>query len=127
VVVAEAASSALSTYVLNPNGTLRPVASTANGQAALCWVARSGSLAFGANSGSATVTSYRLAADGTPRLLRETSTDAGPIDIVSSGRFVYLQAGGAGVVDEFRAGSDGRLHRIGSVSGLAGQEGITAA
>ena len=46
----------------------------------------------------------------------------------SHGRFLYVQTGKAGIVDEFAVGAAGVLAPIGSVTvaGSAGGEGITA-
>jgi len=57
------------------------------------------------------------------------TTDAGPIDMAASadGSTLYVEAGGAGAVDEFHVNADGSLTSIGSVTGLgAGIEGIAA-
>jgi hypothetical protein len=44
-----------------------------------------------------------------------------------SGRFLYVQTGSGGTVDEFRVNSDGTLTQLGVVTGLpVGQEGIAA-
>jgi hypothetical protein len=45
------------------------------------------------------------------------------------GRFLYVQAGQAGIVDEFAVAADGSLTAVGSVTvpGGAGGEGIAAA
>ena len=47
----------------------------------------------------------------------------------AGGRFVYVQAGKAGIVDEFAVGAGGALTSLGSVTvpGGAGGEGIAAA
>ena len=43
-----------------------------------------------------------------------------------AGRFLYVETGLTGTVDEFRANADGSLTRLGSVTGLPpGLEGIT--
>jgi hypothetical protein len=57
------------------------------------------------------------------------TTEAGPIDMATAagGRFLYVQTGTAGTVDEFRVNDDGTLMRLGNVAGLPiGQEGIAA-
>ena len=63
--------------------------------------------------------------------LGNTTTDAGTVDAASAagGRFVYVQTGKAGIVDEFAVGAGGALTPIGSVTvpGGAGGEGIAAA
>jgi 6-phosphogluconolactonase (cycloisomerase 2 family) len=82
-----------------------------------------------ANAGSATITGYRIADDGT-LAVRDASgvtatTDAGPIDLAASGdgRFLYQQANGTGTIDEFAIGPDGSLTRIGTVTGLPAFDG----
>ena len=57
------------------------------------------------------------------------TTEQGPIDMATAadGRFLYVQTGTAGTVDEFRVNDDGTLTRLGNVAGLPpGQEGIAA-
>ena len=55
------------------------------------------------------------------------TTNAGPIDMAVAGRFLYVQTGSVGTVDEFRVNHDGTLTKLGVVTGLpAGQEGIAA-
>lgn len=75
LVVAEAATSSLTTYQLHGNGTVTPVASVANGQAALCWVVLDRGFAFGANTGSGTVRAIAATeAAGSPWSRRPLST-----------------------------------------------------
>ena len=62
--------------------------------------------------------------------LGNTPTDAGTVDATSAahGRFLYVQTGKAGIVDEFAVGAGGALTEIGSVTvaGAVGGEGIAA-
>ena len=61
LVVTEAGTSAVTTYALNPTGTVTELGSVTDGLAALCWVANDGNrFFFGSNAGSATVTSYTV-------------------------------------------------------------------
>jgi hypothetical protein len=57
-------------------------------------------------------------------------TDPGPVDaaVAPGGRFLYVQTGGNGVVDEFAVGPGGSLTEAGhvTVAGAAGGEGIVA-
>jgi 6-phosphogluconolactonase (cycloisomerase 2 family) len=128
VIVAEAATSSLSTYRLHQDGRLTPIASIANGQAALCWVVTARGFAFGANAGSGTVTSYRRDGAGGFSIVSETAVGAGAIDMATSadGRFLYVEAGGAGAIAALRIHADGTLTLIGTVTGLDGLEGIAA-
>jgi hypothetical protein len=57
------------------------------------------------------------------------TTETGPIDMTTAagGRFLYVQTGAGGTVDEFRVNGDGTLTRLGVVTGLpVGQEGIAS-
>jgi 6-phosphogluconolactonase (cycloisomerase 2 family) len=129
VVIAEAGPSAVATFALNRNDTLRLITRTTTGQAATCWVTSSGDHLYASNAGSATVSGYtdhggNLSAFGT------TATDPGTVDAVgsSNGRFLYVQTGGNGIVDEFAIGQNGALTAVGSIAvpGGAGGEGIVA-
>ncbi len=67
---------------------------------------------------------------GQLQLTQTATTDAGTIDATTSpdGRYLYVQAGVAGTVDEYQVGFGGSLTQIGTVtvSGGVGQEGIAA-
>ena len=130
---AEVAPSALHTFAFGPSRTLTSLsASVPDGQAAQCWVIAADGFYYAANTGSANLSEYTVAADGTPSLVAPvavTTTGAGPEDLAASanGKYLYDEAGAAGAVDEFRINSDGSLSPIGSVPGLgAGIEGIAA-
>jgi len=60
--------------------------------------------------------------------LGTTSTDAAPIDAAATrdGRFLYVQTGAMGMIDEFRVQPDGSLARVGAVTvpNAMGGEGI---
>lgn len=132
LVVAEAGSSALHSFGFGPGGTLTSLsAPVSDGQAALCWVAAAGQYYYVANAGSANVSAYTIAADGTPTLLDgtglPTATAPGPIDLAASsdGQFLYVESGSSGSVNEFKVNSDGSLSDLGTVAGLgSGIEGI---
>ena len=130
LVIADAGPNALSTFALSPVGTLTALDSVGTGQTATCWVASDGDLEFASSAGSATVSGYVEHAGGQLTLAGQTPTDPGTVDaaVTPSGRFVYVQTGGNGVVDEFAVGSGGSLTEIGhaTVAGAAGGEGIVA-
>ncbi|MGX7681688.1 lactonase family protein [Jatrophihabitans sp. DSM 45814] len=129
VLIAEAGPSAVATFTINRNGTLTLLARTATGQAATCWVTSTGDRLYASNAGSASVSGYHND-NGTLTPLGNTSTDPGTVDAAASpnGRFLYVQTGGNGVVDEFKIGGNGSLTEIGSITvpGGAGGEGIVA-
>jgi 6-phosphogluconolactonase (cycloisomerase 2 family) len=133
LVAAEAGGSVLTTYTLDADNTLSAAQSKPDGQAALCWVASVGGYYYVANAGSASISGYTIDSNGAPSFVTSTgvvgSTEAGAIDLVGSsdGRFLYVQSGGTGNVDEFAVANDGTLTKIGIVTGLnAGFEGIAA-
>ncbi len=130
LVVAEALHSTVSTYVVNPNGTLSTESSLADGQAALCWITTAKGIDYVANAGSNNLSAYRVGPGGSLSLVGSTgvvaTTGAGPIDMAASpdGQYLYAEAGGAGAVDEFAVKSNGTLGSIGSVTVTPGIEGI---
>ena len=134
LVVAEPGPSALHTFSVGPARTLTSLSpSVSDGESALCWVADANGTYYVANVGSADLSAYTVASDGTPALVGSTGvvaqTDAGSIDLTPSpdGRFLYAEAGVAGAVDEFAINSDTSLTPLGRVTDLgAGIEGIAA-
>jgi 6-phosphogluconolactonase (cycloisomerase 2 family) len=128
LIVAEAAGF-LASYALNANGTVAQIDSVATEQTATCWVAANGSYFFASNAGSASFSAFQAGPGGTLTALGDTPTDAGTVDASASsdGRFLYVQTGAAGIVDEFALSSHGPSE-IGSVTvpGAIGGEGIVA-
>jgi 6-phosphogluconolactonase (cycloisomerase 2 family) len=131
LVVAEVAIAALHTFAFGPHGTLTSLAaSVPDGQAAQCWVIAADGFYYVANAGSADLSEYTVAADGTPSLVAAVAatTGTGSIDLTASadGKFLYAEAAaGGGTVFELRINSDGSLSPIGSVPGLGADiEGI---
>jgi 6-phosphogluconolactonase (cycloisomerase 2 family) len=131
LVVGEAGLSSVTTYRLNPDRTLADPRSQTDGQTALCWIVRARGFFYVTNTGSNNVSGFRIGADGQPALIGGNqvlaTTSMGPIDMAVSGRFLYVQTGTAGTVDQFRVNRDGTLTGLGSVTGLpVGQEGIAS-
>ncbi len=130
LVIANAGTNSLSTYRLNPDGTVTPLHTVATGQAATCWVAPARGFLFASNAGSPSESGFATGRDGQLALLSTTTTDKGTVDAAASpdGRFLYVQAGLNGNVDEFSIGRGASLSPVGSVivPGAAGGEGIVA-
>jgi hypothetical protein len=107
-----------------------PISSVPTGQAATCWIARSGSVLYASNAGSGTLSSVLSGSGGQLTFLGNIETDGGTVDaaVSASSPFLYVQAGAAGLVDEFAIGAGGSLTKIGSVAvpGAVGGEGIVA-
>lgn len=131
LLVTEAGTNALASFELHEDGTIAQLDSVPTGQAATCWVARTGSHFYTSNAGSASLSDFRSSVKGQLLTLEATSeTDAGTVDAATSsnGRYLYVQAGAAGIVDEFAIGAQGALVKVGAVSvpGGVGGEGIVA-
>jgi 6-phosphogluconolactonase (cycloisomerase 2 family) len=128
LVIAEAGPNALATFTIRGHGTLTQLDTTGTGQAATCWVAPAGPFLFASSAGSAAESGFTTAANGQLTLLGATATHAGTVDAsaAAGGRFLYVQTGGAGIVDEFAVGAGGALSPIGSVTvpDAVGGEGI---
>src|SRR5262245_35017467 len=129
LVSGEAGASSVTTYAIGAGGTLTGPKSASDGQTALCWIVQVGGFYYVANTGSNNLSSFRIDPTGQPSLLAAVAatTNPGPIDVASSGGFLYVEPGLNGTVDGFRVGPDGALVPIGSVEDLpAGIEGIAA-
>jgi 6-phosphogluconolactonase (cycloisomerase 2 family) len=130
VVLAEAGTNSVATFRLDDDGVLHAIATAATGQAATCWIVRSGDRFFASNAGSATLSGYQVGQSGLLTSLGTTGTDPGTVDatITPGGRYLYVQAGKAGQVDAYRIRWNGSLTALGSVTvpGAVGGEGIAA-
>ena len=131
LVVAEAGTNSLASFALGGNGTVTQLDSVPTGQEATCWVARAGRHFYVSNAASASISNFQSSEGGQLlTFLGNTETDPGTVDAAVSGdsRYLYVQTGGAGVVDEFAIGAQGALSKIGSITvpGAVGGEGIVA-
>jgi len=130
LVIAEAGTNALATFVLNPGGTVTPIDTLGTGQSATCWVAQAQGFFYASNAGSASESQFSDSLGGSLALAGQTTTDPGTVDASASigGQYLYVQTGGSGIVDEFHVGANGSLAEIGSVTvpGAVGGEGIAA-
>jgi len=130
LILTEAGPDAVASFWLAPSGTLAPIATVPTGQGATCWVVADGSLLFASNAGGPTLTTLVASPFGGLEALGDTDTDPGTVDAVVTpdGRFLYVQTGLHGIVDEFQVGPGGTLTEIGSVvvTGAVAGEGIAA-
>ncbi|HWD65844.1 MAG TPA: beta-propeller fold lactonase family protein [Solirubrobacteraceae bacterium] len=126
--VAEAGTNAVASFRLQPDGTLQPLASLGTGEAATCWLVADGPVLFAGNAGSGKESTMLDSASGALELTATTSTDPGTVDAATSpdGRYLYVQTGAQGIVDEFGVGAAGALSQLGSVTvpDAVGGEGI---
>lgn len=129
---------AMSSYEINGDGSLDPITVSApNWQSATCWAAitANGRFVYATNNGTAAISGYRVAPDGSLRLLDASGvsapTEAAPVDlaIARNGRFLYNVNAGTGTIGMFRINPlDGSLTSLGSVPGLpvGGAAGLAA-
>jgi len=130
--------SAVSSYNAPGSGILSVISgSVPNSQTASCWVVitNNGKFAFVSNTGSGTISSYRInAEDGSLTLLNSiaanTGTGSAPIDMTLSNnsQFLYVLLGGTQSVAAFGvAQNNGNLTSINTYGGLPlGAQGIAA-
>jgi DNA-binding beta-propeller fold protein YncE len=130
LILAESAG-AIASFQLDERGTIEQLDVVPSGQVATCWIVGVRDLFFTSNPGSASLSAFQSGAGGqllTP--LGNTETDPGTVDatVTGAGRFLYVQAGGPGDVDEFSIAPSGALTKVGSVTvpGAVGGEGIAA-
>jgi DNA-binding beta-propeller fold protein YncE len=129
VLLAEAGTSALASFSLAFNNRLLQLDAVATEQAAACWVAGADGYYYTSNAGSASVTGFQEGFGGALTKLGNTPTHPGTVDAAGTGRFLYVQGGKEGTLDEFEAQPNGSLVSIGSlvVPDAVGGEGIVTA
>jgi 6-phosphogluconolactonase (cycloisomerase 2 family) len=121
-------ASAASSYELDRDGDLEVISPTVpTTETSACWVVVTGSgrFAYTANTGSGTISGYRLETDGALTLLNAdgvtgiTGAGSSPADMTLSfdGRFLYCRNGN-GTISAFRVSSNGSLTPLIGVSGL---------
>jgi len=129
--------SAASSYSALDNGALNVISgSVANSQTASCWVVitNNGKFAFVSNTGSGTISSYRInAEDGSLTLLNPVAANTGvgsaPIDMALSNnsRILFVLLAGTQSVASFRIWRNGNLTPVDTAGGLPiGAQGIAA-
>jgi 6-phosphogluconolactonase len=131
-------ASAVSSYHVGWFGGLYPVTESApTTETAACWIAisKNGRFAYATNTGSSSVTGYRISFNGKLTILDadgvtgQTGAGSLPIDAAFSGdgRFLYALSAGTNDITAFRQHADGSLINLGAVGGLpAGTAGLAA-
>ena len=118
VLVTDAGPAAVTSLRLHADGTLTVLSTVATGERGTCWVIRSGNHLFTTNPGGPSVSTLTLHAGAAPTVTSTTTTHAGTVDpaISHDGRFLYVETGAAGIIDEFAVHPDGSLTSIGSIA-----------
>jgi 6-phosphogluconolactonase len=120
-------ASSVSSYQLGGSGSLTDFsAKVATDQTAACWLALpyDGNYVYTANAGSATISGFRVGADGSLKLLTDPSlpakTGMHPADMAFSadGNTVFSLNNGDGTISAFGIKSDGALDPKSGLSGL---------
>lgn len=129
-------ASATSSYRVGPDGSLVLVSgSVATTETAACWVvlSKDGRFAYVTNTGSGTVSGYRVASGGSISLLDPdgvtATTGAGDIDaaVTRGGEFLYTLDAGPHSISGFQIQADGSLVPVPGAGGLpAGATGLAA-
>lgn len=130
---------AISSYRVQPNGTLMPVnVSVPTLGAATCWnvVTPNGRFVYTSNAGTATISGFALGATGALTPISGTIVGVNPTGstnldaaVSSDGTFLYTLNSGTGTVSIFGIDQDGTLTSLGDAAGLpasAGFNGIAA-
>ncbi|WP_034260622.1 lactonase family protein [Actinospica robiniae] len=126
----EAGPNAVVSFTVHEDGKLTRQRTASTGGTATCWITESDGTLYASNAGSSTVTVLHAGVDGTMQRVGTTPTDPGAVDSAASsdGRFLYVQTGANGILDEFAIRPGGGLTRIGAqtVPNAVGGEGIVA-
>jgi 6-phosphogluconolactonase (cycloisomerase 2 family) len=126
---------AVSSYRVLASGLLSIVsASVRDLQTAACWIeiSKSGRYAYTTNTGSGTVSNYRVR-NGALTLINSTAANFGAMsaptnmDLSTFGRYLYVHAAGLQAIKVLRVELDGSLTPIASAGGLPlGAQGLAA-
>jgi 6-phosphogluconolactonase (cycloisomerase 2 family) len=132
-------ASSVSSYELSDNGGLRRISpSVPTTETAACWVVvtRDGRFAYVSNTGSGSISAYRVDRGNGRLALRDadgrtgvTGDGSGPIDLAltKNSRFLYSLNSRTGSISGFQVANDGGLEPIPGVAGLpAGANGLVA-
>lgn len=129
-------ASAVSSYSLQRGSTQVISSSVPTNQTAACWlvVSHNRKYAYTTNTGSSSVSGYKIANDGSLALLDadgrtgETSPGSKPIDAIfdRQGDFLYVLSGGSNTVTAFQVEPGGSLVNLGDVAIPAGSVGIAS-
>jgi 6-phosphogluconolactonase len=122
LLVSEAGSGAVSSYMILPDGILQVITpSEENGQSATCWIAGFRRRAFTANTASSNISSYRVKALTGDVVLRKAMAGLGNLNIdidiavTIHGLFLYALNAGNGTIGMFKITLNGTLIDLGMI------------
>ncbi len=126
--------SAVSSYNVDKSTFEMVSPSVGTTQTAACWViiSNNGKYAYVTNTGSGSISSYRIENDGTIHLLDAqaglTGEGSSPIDMAlnNSGRFLYALGANSDTISIFQVRENGTLKSLDNVSVPAGAVGLAA-
>jgi 6-phosphogluconolactonase len=129
-------SSAVSSYSYSSTGDLQTISpSVSTTETAACWVVitNDGRFAYVTNTGSGTISGYKISFSGEISLLDSdgvtATTGAGPIDmaLTNNSGFLYALNSGDGSISAFRVKANGALVPLAGIAGLpASSNGLAA-
>ncbi len=120
-------ASALSSYKLSNNGKLSLITGpVSTHQTAACWVAvtKDGTYCYATNTGSNSISGYRITDEGALKLIDANGitavTGSTPIDMAPSrgSQYLYALNEGSGSISAFKVSNNGGLTSLGEVSGI---------
>ena len=127
---------AMSSYDVSRDGVLRVISgSVRDFQTAPCWVVitENGRYAYTSNTGSSSISSYRIRSNGDLTLLESVAATTDPasapidMDLSDGSRYLYVLNDVTGTINGFRVEPDGSLSRVASAGGLPpNAQGIAA-
>ncbi len=131
-------ASSVSSYQVTHDGSLEIISGAVpTTETAACWlvITEDGRSAFTTNTGSGTVSAFRIDPDGMLALrdadgvAAHTGVGSAPADAALSagGQFLYTRNGGNGTISAFSVNGDGTLTALSTVGGLpGGANGVAA-
>jgi 6-phosphogluconolactonase (cycloisomerase 2 family) len=127
-----AGASSVSSYSFAGRTDLVPVSEAVpNSQAAVCWVALSDNqkFAYATNTGSGSISSYRVGRDGSLTLINAVAAHPGtaPSDMVVDDGTLFTLNGGSHTITSHDIAAGGSLSAVGEISVPAGVAGLAAA
>jgi 6-phosphogluconolactonase (cycloisomerase 2 family) len=127
-------ASAMSSYQVDDDVFEVISPSVGTTQTAACWVviSKDGKYAYDTNTGSGSISSFRIGKDGSLTLLDPqaglTGDGSSPIDMALShnGRYLFAIGANSSMISAFEVNADGSLSHLGDVGVPAGSLGLAA-